>query len=341
MALLKLLRFGALKSTNAFEQAPVYGALAALSDAKTALNPYETNMYENFYGLRGAPFSLLPDAEFLYPSKRHKRAMNSLEYGISSQAGFMVITGEVGSGKTTLIRRYLKNVGPDVTVGVITNSSIAPGKLLHWVASAFNLDTQHDAIQQYDQFVDFLLAQYGKGKRTVLIVDEAQNLGPEMLEELRMLSNVNNEKDQLLQIILVGQPELLETLQRPDLRQFVQRIVVHCHLDPLLPVETAAYIRHRLNVVGGSPNIFDDMSCAAVHHFAGGVPRLINLLCDQAMMYAYSDDLATVSYQTVMDVVADRKQSGLSAFKDIPESWAIVSPPFELKVLVHEITKGP
>jgi len=297
-------------------------------------------MYESFYGLSGSPFSLLPDADFLYPSKRHRRAINLLEYGIMTQAGFMVITGEVGSGKTTLIRRYLKSVGPDITVGVITNSSITLGRLLHWVSSSFGLDTSKDAIEQYNQFIDFLLAQYAKGKRTVLIVDEAQNLSVEMLEELRMLSNVNNEKDQLLQIILVGQPELLQTLKRPDLRQFVQRIVVHCHLDPLAPAETAAYIRHRLSVVDGAPEIFDDMACAAVHHLTGGLPRLINLLCDQAMMYGYSDDIAQIDYLTITSVVSDRNNSGLSAFKDIPESWAAATPPAELRKLVSEIGEG-
>ena len=257
-----------------------------------------------------------------------------------TQAGFMVITGAVGAGKTTIIRRYLKNASPDIGVGVITNSNTSLGWLLHWVSAAYNLDTHKEPVELYDQFIAFLVAQYAKGKRTILIVDEAQNLSPEMLEELRMLSNVNNEKDQLLQIILIGQPELLETLKRPDLRQFVQRIVVHYHLDPLAPAETAAYIRHRLSVVGGAPEIFDDMACAAAHYFAGGVPRLINLLCDQALIYGYSEDLTTITYQTIADVAADRQKSGLSAFRDIPESWATSTPPFELRQLVGKIEKS-
>jgi type II secretory pathway predicted ATPase ExeA len=297
-------------------------------------------MYESFYGLRDKPFSLLPDADFLYPSRRHKRAIAMLEYGIMSQAGFVVITGEVGSGKTTLIRRYLKGAGTDVTVGVITNSSPTLGRLLYWVSTAFGLDTSIDAIGLHNQFIDFLLAQYGKGKRTVLIVDEAQNLSSEMLEELRMLSNVNNEKDQLLQIILVGQPELLDTLKRPDLRQLVQRIVVHCHLDPLVPGETAAYIHHRLGVVGGGDNIFDESACAAVHYFTGGVPRLINLLCDQSLLYGYSDDLRRISYSTVASVAGDRNRSGLSAFREKPESWRSDTIPFDLQVLVEDVKRS-
>jgi type II secretory pathway predicted ATPase ExeA len=297
-------------------------------------------MYEGFYKLTGSPFSLRPDADFLYPSKRHRRAINALEYGIMTQAGFVVITGAVGTGKTTLIRRYLKSVDDDICVGVITNSSENLGSLLHWVSSAYNLDTNKEPVELYDQFIAFLVAQYAKGRRTALIVDEAQNLNAGMLEELRMLSNINNEKDQLLQMILVGQSELLQTLKRPDLVQFVQRIVVHCHLDSLAPHETAAYIRHRLSVVGGASTLFDDMACAAVHYFSQGIPRLINLLCDQALMYGYSDDLQTITFQTIVEVVADRQQSGLSAFKAIPENWKMIDVPFELKELAKEIEKN-
>lgn len=277
-------------------------------------------MYESFYGLSGAPFSLLPDADFLFPSRRHRRAMNMLDYGTVTQAGFVVITGEVGAGKTTVLRRFIKSAGDDIALGVITNPSANYAKLLGWVASAFELPSQgQDESTLYHQFVDFLLAQYAKGKRTVLIIDEAQNLDRDRLEELRMLSNVNNEKDNLLQIILVGQPELLETLKNPELSQLVQRVAVHCHLDPLDGEETASYIRHRLGVVGGLPSLFDDQACKVVYYFSGGVPRLINLLCDQALVYAYSEDQQTVSPQTVCDVVKDRAQMGLSPFKAVPD----------------------
>jgi type II secretory pathway predicted ATPase ExeA len=149
------------------------------------------------------------------------------------------------------------------------------------------------------------------------VIDEAQNLTSDMLEDLRMLSNVNNEKDQLLQIILAGQPSLLTTLRQPDLQQFVQRISVHCHLTPLAPDETAAYIRHRLGIVGGSTDIFDDTACAAVHFFTGGVPRLINLLCDHSLMYAFAEDNKRVKFQTIVEVVLDRDNAGLSAFRNV------------------------
>jgi type II secretory pathway predicted ATPase ExeA len=277
-------------------------------------------MYEGYYQLSGKPFSLLPDADFLFLSKLHRRVVNLLEYGIITQAGFIVVTGEVGAGKTTIIRRYLKRAGHDVTIGVITNSSQSLGNWLGWVTQAFGIDTQgkNDNAQLHNLFVDFLVQQYAGGKRTVLIIDEAQNLSASMLEELRMLSNVNNEKDQLLQIILVGQPELLDTLKRNDLRQFVQRISVHCHLEALPAPETAAYIRHRLSVVGGKPDMFNDQACAVVHYFTGGVPRLINLLCDQALMYGYSDDRKEIDAELICEVIADRATSGLTPFRTLP-----------------------
>lgn len=297
-------------------------------------------MYESFFGLSGKPFSLLPDADFMYPSQRHRRAMTLLDYGIMTQAGFIVISGEVGSGKTTLIRRYLKSAGADVALGVITNSNASLGGLIQWVSSAFSLEFDQNDIGMYNRFIDFLVEQYTKGRRTVLIVDEAQNLTAPMLEELRVLSNVNNDTDQVLQMILVGQPELLETLKKPELRQFVQRIAIHCHLDPLPPAETAAYIRHRLGVVKGAADIFDDLACAAVHHFSGGVPRLINLLCDQALVYAFSDEQKHVNFQTVVAVAMDRARFGLSAFNRIPETWGMNGQPSELRALVSEIEKG-
>lgn len=275
-------------------------------------------MYTEFFNLKAMPFSLLPDSDFLYPSKRHKKAISHLEYGVMTQAGFIVITGEVGTGKTTILRRFLHSTGSDVTVGMITNPSATFGRLLHWVAQAFELPTQNkDDAALYQSFVDYLLKQYGQGKRSVLIIDEAQNLNAEMLEELRMLSNVNNEKDQLLQVVLVGQPELLETLKKHELRQFVQRIVVHCHIDALTQEETAAYIRHRLGVVGGRPDLFDDSACIMVHQYTSGIPRLINLLCDQALVYAFSEDRPTVNAMIVTEVVHDRAASGLSAFKTL------------------------
>ncbi|MDE1902125.1 MAG: AAA family ATPase [Alphaproteobacteria bacterium] len=277
-------------------------------------------MYEQFYGLTAKPFSLLPDADFLFLSKRHRRVVNLLEYGVMSEAGFVVISGEVGAGKTTTIRHFLKKAGTGATIGLITNPSPALGSLMKWVALAFDLKARDgDATTLYDNFVAFLLDQYGRGKRACLIIDEAQNLTPDMLEELRMLSNVNNERDLLLQIVLVGQPELLGTLNRPDLRQFVQRVAVHCHLTPLDAGETTAYIRHRLVKAGGRADLFDNMACAAAHRFSGGVPRLINLLCDQALVYGYAEETPRITFATIAEVAHERSRSGLNAFVNVPD----------------------
>ena len=272
-------------------------------------------MYESYFGLSGKPFSLLPEANYLFLSKRHHHIVNILEYGMQTQAAFIVITGDVGAGKTTIIRHFLAHLPERLTVGLITNPNKRFGSLLGWVSSAFDLDHHNDdEAKMYHGFVEFLLAQYAKGLRTVLIIDEAQNLTADVLEELRMLSNVNNEQDMLLQIILAGQPELLDTLNRQDLRQFVQRIGAHGHLTALSPQETKEYIWHRLQVVGGQVMLFDDQACAAVYHFSGGVPRLVNLLCDQALLYAFAESQDKVDFATVMEVAADRSSTGLSVF---------------------------
>jgi len=275
-------------------------------------------MYEQYFGLTGKPFSLLPEANHLFFSNRHQHIVNLLEYGIETQAAFMVVTGDVGAGKTTVIRHFLSHLPEKLAVGLITNPSQRLGSLLGWISSAFDL-AQHaqDETKMYHGFVEYLLANYAKGLRTILIIDEAQNLSVEMLEELRMLSNINNEQDMLLQIILAGQPELLETLNRQDLRQFAQRIGAHGHLSALTPKETKDYIAHRLQVVGSAGAIFGPMACAAVYHFTGGVPRLINLLCDQALMYSFAEDSPTVDEKTVIEVVTDRNASGLNAFRKV------------------------
>jgi general secretion pathway protein A len=278
-------------------------------------------MYEQHFRMTGKPFSLLPEANAVFFSDRHQHILNLLEYGIENQMAFIVITGDVGAGKTTVLRYFLNHLPPDLTVGLITNPSRRLGSLLSWVSNAFELDNfGNDEAKMYNGFVEFLLARYAKGKRTVLIIDEAQNLAPDVLEELRMLSNVNNEQDMLLQIVLAGQPELLDTLNRTDLRQFVQRIGVHGHLTALTPSETANYIRHRLSVAGASEGIFDGHACAAVHLFTGGVPRLVNLLCDQALIYSYAEGQLTVNVSVVIEAVRDRSKTGLSIFRHVVEN---------------------
>ena len=226
-----------------------------------------TSVYEAFYRFREKPFSILPDPSFLYLSPKHSTALALLEYGLMNQAGFNVITGEIGTGKTTLIRYLLSQMDRDMTVGLISNTHRSFGELLQWILFAFNLEHRgKQKVEMFQDFLDFLLQEYSQNRRTVLIVDEAQNMAPDTLEELRMLSNVNADKDQVLQLILVGQAELRETLRRPDMQQFAQRIVVDYHLEPLDRQETHAYIRHRIAVAGGhDPLLFDDAACDAVY----------------------------------------------------------------------------
>lgn len=269
-------------------------------------------MYEEFYGLREKPFSLNPDPEFLYLSDRHRTALNVLEYGLARQAGIIVLTGEVGSGKTTLIRHFLGEVGDNATIGVITNTHPALADLLKWIALAFKIDLKDKPpFELYQSVVDFVESEHGKGRRVLLIVDEAQHLSVETLEELRMLTNVNVDKDILLQTILVGQPELLDTLRRPELSQFAQRVLVDYHLSALNFPETRAYINHRIRVAGGEADLFALEAVGGIFYMSGGVPRLINSICDIAMVYAYADDKRQVDLDTVMAIIEDR-QSGVS-----------------------------
>jgi type II secretory pathway predicted ATPase ExeA len=277
-------------------------------------------MYESFYGFRERPFSLLPDPSFLYLGHKHRVALTMLQYGLMSNAGFTVITGEIGSGKTTLIRQILNELGRDVTVGLITNTHNSFGELLQWVLMAFGLEHRgKEKVERYESFVNFAISQYAKGKRTVLIIDEAQNLSTETLEELRMLSNINSDKNQILQLIMVGQPELRTMLQLPQLKQFAQRVSVSHHLDALSSEETYQYVRHRVAVAGGDPDLFDEKTCALLWFHSRGVPRVINTLCDMALVYGYAAEEKTISADLIKDVVRDRKKGGLFAGREESE----------------------
>ena len=272
-------------------------------------------MYETFFGLTQKPFSLLPDSRFLYTSRTHRIALNLLHYGLAEQAGFFVLTGEVGTGKTTLLRHLLNRVKDEVVIGLVSNTHYSFGALMRWILLAFDLEfDRQDQVGQHQVLVDALLEHYAAGRRCVLIVDEAQNLGREALEQLRMLSNINSEADHLLQLILVGQPELRETLKRPDLRQFVQRIALDYHLEPLDRAETANYIAHRLEVAGAVRPIFTAEACSAVHYFSRGIPRLVNSLCDLALVYAFAEERDEVGIETVIEISQIRAQGGLDAF---------------------------
>jgi general secretion pathway protein A len=276
-------------------------------------------VYEAFYGLRQKPFSILPDPRFIYASRTHGIALNLLEYGIVEQTGFVVLTGEVGTGKTTLVRHLLTMVEDEVVVGLLPPTYPSLDDLLKSVLLAFDLEFHGmDYVEQHRALVDFMIKRYAEGKRSVLIIDEAQHLSVQALEHLRIFSNINTGTDHLLQFILVGQPELRTMLQRPDLRQFVQRISVDYDLQPLTRADTANYIRHRLQVARGSPHLFDAAACAAVHFFSKGIPRLINALCDLALVHGYADDRSQIDIDLVIDAAIARSQGGLSALETVP-----------------------
>ena len=269
-------------------------------------------MYTDYYGFREKPFSLTPDPAFLYLSKQHNKALIMLSYGIQSQAGVTVVSGEVGSGKTTLIRQVLQDMDEHITVGLISNAHSSFGDLLQWVLMAFEIKTDaKDKAGRYQAFVDFLINEYAQNKRTVLIIDEAQNMDAETLEELRLLSNINADKHLVLQLILIGQPELLAILQRHELRQLAQRVSVDYQLHPLGYKETTAYIHHRLKVAGGDEELFDKYAVAAVYYHSGGTPRLINTLCDFALVYGFAEGLSEINLEIMISVVKDKQQGGI------------------------------
>lgn len=265
-------------------------------------------MYERFYGFKEKPFSLLPDPAYFYNSEQHSSALTMFEYGLHNQAGFTVITGGIGCGKTTLIHCLIDRLKDDITLGLISNTHESFGDLLNWVLLAFDLECRgRKKIDRYQTLNKFLIEEHKKGNRCILVVDEAQNLGPQTLEELRMLSNVNVGKDQLLQLVLLGQPELLELLRRPDLYQFAQRVVADYFIGPLSLDETHEYIRHRISVAGGTPPVFSDAACDALYRYSKkGIPRLINLLCDTALVYGYAAQEKTISEEIVTEVVRDK-----------------------------------
>ncbi len=269
-------------------------------------------MYESFFQLREKPFSLLPDTDYLYPGRKHGTALALLEYCLLGQDGFCVIWGEPGVGKTTLIRRLLSQYADRITMGLISNTQGSLGDLLGWVALAFGLDCQGRSRSQiYDDFRQFLTEQQARGRKTVLIIDEAQNLSAAMAAELRVLSKVGGGPSESLKIMLVGQPQLQTTLHAPGLEPFAQQVVVDYHLGSLDRSETDEYIRYRLTAAGGSPDILDDEACDAVFHYSGGVPRLINLLCDNALARAYAAKRAVVEADIVHEVIRDREAYGM------------------------------
>jgi type II secretory pathway predicted ATPase ExeA len=265
-------------------------------------------MYEAFYQLREKPFSILPDPDMIYWGKMHSMAFTMLEFGIMNNAGFTVITGEIGSGKTTLIRHLLKKLSPTLTLGLISSSPQGRQELLQWILMALGQPFEGNYPNLFSKLNDFLHGQYASGRRTVVIIDEAQNLEPEALEHLRMLSNINADKFQVLQLILVGQPQLRELLLLPKLHQFAQRISSDFHLRPLEPSEVGNYIAFRLQAVESPCALFTQEACNLIASASGGIPRVINVLCDTALVYGFANEHKVIEEALIRDVIADKQQ---------------------------------
>lgn len=265
------------------------------------------NLYTEHFCLTERPFSLLPDPDFLYWTDDHKRAYIMLEYGVATRAPVTLITGEVGAGKTTLLQYLLKNLGDTVTVGLVSNLHEDRGDLLRWVMMALEIPVEKgaDYVERFETFQQFLIAEYAAGRHVLMIFDEAQNMPQKSLEELRMLTNINSNKDELLQLLLIGQPELRDIIRRPDMKQFAQRIASSFHLSHMDQKTVFSYIIHRIEKAGGRSYMFSREASNLVHETTGGIPRLVNQLCDMSMLYASISKRESVGIEHVKAVLKD------------------------------------
>lgn len=266
-------------------------------------------MYLSFFGLNDKPFAITPDPRYLYLSERHAEALAHLLYGINEAGGFVQLTGEVGTGKTTTIRSLLAQTPKNAEVALILNPRMTASEFLLTLCEEIGIGVPDYAAESLKDLVDilndYLLKAHANGRRVVLVVDEAQNLATDVLEQVRLLTNLETNTQKLLQIILIGQPELRELLDRNELRQLAQRITGRYHLDPLSSDETAAYVRHRLRVAGATTDIFTTPALSEVYRLSGGVPRVINVIADRALLGAYTQDKHRVDGTLVRAAAAE------------------------------------
>lgn len=288
-------------------------------------------MYNQYFGFEESPFSIAPDPRYLFMTKRHREAWAHLQYGLKEGGGFVQLTGEVGTGKTTLVRALLENLPPNVDIALVLNPKLTALEFVETICDELKIDYPKDNTSLKvltDGLNAWLLQAHGAGRRVVLLVDEAQNFNTDVLEQIRLLTNLETTKDKLLQIILVGQPELRTLLARRDQRQLAQRITARYHLIPLSLAETHAYIEHRLKVAGVTRRIFNPGAIRQIHRYSAGIPRLVNVVCDRALLAAYSQDVLNVTASMVKATIADlggtggegggRESSGLD-----PARWMV------------------
>ncbi|MFH1868729.1 MAG: AAA family ATPase [Candidatus Omnitrophota bacterium] len=263
-------------------------------------------MYEKFYGFKNSPFNLTPDSDFFYSSPRHEEALNRLAVSISERNGFTVITGDIGSGKTTVCRKLLREIDPATKIALILNTHLGKKELLTTILEDLEIEYKSTSKTHILSALNkYLIEQAAKDVTVVLLIDEAQNLTPTVLEEVRMLSNLETEKEKLLQIILVGQPELRKKLSHPKLRQFSQRIVMYYHLGPLDRVETTGYIKHRLNIARyeREEELFPEETIDDIYNYSQGIPRLINLVCHNSLIGGFLYEFRTISKDIAKDAI--------------------------------------
>lgn len=278
-------------------------------------------MYEPYYHLKMKPFTLLPDPEFLYLGAKHKMALSLLEYGLTNGSALIVIAGDPGTGKTTLLNRLLDETRHPWTVGVLSNTHAGIGGLLPWIAASFELSIAGKSdVEAFHEFAKFLERERTAGRRVLLMVDEAQNIGATMLEELRLLSNLNDGRRRSLQILLSGQLGLRDLLKGPGMVQFVQRIGVEYTLGALSEEETLGYMAHRLEVAGRRTPLFTTLAGRSVFRLTGGTPRLINQLCDHALVFGFAAQAEVITAGIVLETAAARDRHGVFPFKVSPES---------------------
>ena len=265
-------------------------------------------MYKKFYSFKEKPFNITPDSRFFYPSQKHTEALDRLLYAVAERRGFVVITGEIGAGKTTVCRTLLNKLDSNTNVAMITNTNLNAKELIVAILEDLQIPYKPGTkVKLINQLNDYLISQLENDINIVLIVDEAQNLRPMVLEEIRMLSNLETEKEKLIQIILLGQPQLKEKLRMKGLEQFKQRIAIHYHLSFLSLEETVGYVRHRINVasLNGQRNIFTNDALKTIYLLSKGVPRIINLICDHALLSGFVDEKQTVGKDIVEGAIKE------------------------------------
>jgi general secretion pathway protein A len=269
-------------------------------------------MYEEYFGFKEKPFNIAPDPDFLYLSRKHQNAITSLDFGLMDDAGLILFTGDIGTGKTTLIHHILRRIGADFTVAVVFNTNVDAGQLLGIILQEFGLNA--DSVNKaaaIKTLSRFLIDLRSRNKRPLLIIDEAQSLSLDALEEIRLLSNLQDGSTMLLQIMLVGQPELKDRLKSPSMASLTQRIAVNYHLKPFEREETAQYIAHRLQTAGGRADLFTDAAIDRIHRMTRGIPRSINILCHAALVYGFADELSVIDVPVLEEIMSDTQDSGI------------------------------